>query len=773
MIVDDNAANRHTICAVLDEDNYRLLEASDGPTALEMAAKVSPDLVLLDVMMPGMDGFEVCRRLRADKELSAVPVIMLTALSENSAFLAGIEAGADDFMTKPFNSVELRTRTKSITRLNRYRRLHEAQNSLKESEDSYRALFELGPIAIYSCDATGVIDKFNRRAVELWGREPASGDHYEKFCGSHKLYRTDGSFMPRADCPMAQVVRGLRANVQEEEILIERPDGTRITASVNIVSLKNERGEITGAINSFTDVTAHNAAEIAVHESEQWLRTIFEQASVGVVQTNIATGAFERINGRFCEMVGYSVEELMKLSYRDITYKDDLGLSVENNFKLGSGKISSFQQEKRYTLKDGSTVWVSLSMTSIGRPGEAKASLIGFVQDITVRKQLDEHFLQAQKMEALGQFCGGVAHDFNNILSIIGGYTELARMQLGEEAEVSAYLASVLQATGRAADLVRQILTFSRHEPQVRHAIKLQPVIVECINLMRATIPANIEFATSIDADAPAVLANSNQIHQVLMNLGINASHAMKENPGRLTISLEAFAVDAEFAATKPRLRAGDYVRVSMGDTGTGMDPGTLRRIFEPFFTTKSPGEGTGLGLSVVHGIMDGHDGAVTVHSQVGVGTVFRLYFPIVASAMTVVPENHGAPPLGNGEKILIVDDEEHLARVLQRALKSIGYDVGYTTLPIEALKKVRDDPKHYALVLTDQSMPGMSGLTLAAELQKINADLPLILMTGYSLSLTAKRVEAMGIRQLLLKPITLFSLGTAVHAVLHPVPSG
>jgi CheY-like chemotaxis protein len=255
------------------------------------------------------------------------------------------------------------------------------------------------------------------------------------------------------------------------------------------------------------------------------------------------------------------------------------------------------------------------------------------------------------------------------------------------------------------------------------------------------------------------------------MNLGINAWHAMKQKPGPLRIALEAVSVGAVYAATKPCLHVGDYVRVSVSDTGTGIDPLTLRKIFEPFFTTKAPGEGTGLGLSVVHGIMDGHDGAVTVHSQLGEGTVFRLYFPIVADAMTLVPENQGAPPRGNGEKILLVDDEELVARVVQRSLNGIGYDVEFTTRPIEVLNKVRAEPKRYALVITDQSMPGMSGLTLASELQKIAADLPLVLMTGNSLSLTAERVEAMGFRQLLLKPPTLFSLGAAVYAALHSRP--
>ena len=406
------------------------------------------------------------------------------------------------------------------------------------------------------------------------------------------------------------------------------------------------------------------------------------------------------------------------------------------------------------------------------RPARAPAAFITVVLDITERKQLDEHFLQAQKMEALGQFSGGVAHDFNNILAAISGYAELAQMTLKDNPLVREHLGSVLQAKDRAADLVRQILTFSRQQPQERDLIRLQVVVAESLKLLRATIPSTIEFDTSIAADAPTVLANANQIHQILMNLGTNAWHAMSDRAGRLQVTLEKFPVDAEYAATKPRLRPGDYVRISVSDTGCGMDQTTLRRIFEPFFTTKPPGEGTGLGLAVVHGIMDGPDGAVTVYSQPGEGTVFRLYFPAHdGEAAALVPADESAPR-GHGERVLVVDDEEVLARLGQKTLAALGYVVEFATQPADALALVRADPQRFAVVLTDQTMPGMTGLLLASRLREIRPELPVILMTGYTLSLTAERVEAVGICQLLLKPTSIHSLGTAVHAALAPTSS-
>ena len=271
--------------------------------------------------------------------------------------------------------------------------------------------------------------------------------------------------------------------------------------------------------------------------------------------------------------------------------------------------------------------------------------VVGMAEDITEYRTLEEQFRQAQKMEAIGTLAGGIAHDFNNILAAISGYTELARMTLKENPEVREHLGAVLQAASRATDLVRQILTFSRQQPPERRPIQLRPVVAESLKLLRATIPSTIEFDTSLAADAPTVLADATQIHQILMNLGTNAWHAMKDRTGRLQVKLEKCVVDAAHAATQPRLRPGVYARVSVSDTGCGMDQATLRRIFEPFFTTKPPGEGTGLGLAVVHGIMDSHDGAVTVYSQPGEGTVFHLYFPAHAGEAAARPPRRARCP--------------------------------------------------------------------------------------------------------------------------------
>jgi signal transduction histidine kinase len=386
-------------------------------------------------------------------------------------------------------------------------------------------------------------------------------------------------------------------------------------------------------------------------------------------------------------------------------------------------------------------------------------------------RNLEEQLRQAQKMEAIGTLAGGIAHDFNNILSAIVGYTQLAELILKENPKVREYLGAVLQATRRATDLVRQILTFSRQQPQERRPIQLWPVVAESLKLLRSTIPSTIEFDTSLATDAPTVLADATQIHQILMNLGTNAWHAMKDSTGQLKVRLEQCVVDEAHAATQSQLNPGLYTRISVSDTGCGMDQATLGRIFEPFFTTKPPGEGTGLGLAVVHGIMKDHDGAVMVYSHPGEGTTFHLYFPAHAGEATVAAVEQGPTPRGHGERVLFVDDEELLVQLGQETLAALGYEVEVSTQPAAALAMVRGDPQRFALVLTDQTMPGMTGLFLASQLLQIRPELPIVLMTGYSAPLTAAQVEAAGIRHLLLKPTTIQSLGTTVHAALSANP--
>ncbi len=389
------------------------------------------------------------------------------------------------------------------------------------------------------------------------------------------------------------------------------------------------------------------------------------------------------------------------------------------------------------------------------------------------REQLAEQFRQAQKLEAIGTLAGGIAHDFNNIIAAISGYAELALMANTEPAFMRECIECVRQAGGRAAGLVRQILAFSRQQEQQRAPIQLRHVVREATNLLRATIPTTIEFHVSLDHDLPTVLADATQIHQVVMNLGTNAWHAMREHPGRLDVRLEHCVVDAALAEQHAGLRPGNYVRLGVSDTGHGMDAATIGRIFEPFFTTKTPGEGTGLGLSVVHGIMQSHDGVITVSSQCGQGTTFQLYFPACAADAVEAGPEEMALPRGSGERVLFVDDEEALASVGRSTLEKLGYQVDAFSAPQAALAALRRTPADYRVVITDFTMPGLTGVELAREVLAVRPDLPVLLITGHNGNLTASQVEALGIRELLLKPLSLHGLALAVRRVLNEPKKG
>jgi PAS domain S-box-containing protein len=398
---------------------------------------------------------------------------------------------------------------------------------------------------------------------------------------------------------------------------------------------------------------------------------------------------------------------------------------------------------------------------------EGKPAILNFVRDITLQKRLESRLQIAQKMEAIGTLAGGIAHDFNNILSPIIGYTELALEEINQDSLAFQNLNQVYKAAHRARDLVQQIIAFSRQSEKEPKPIMVQYVVQEALKLLRASIPSTIEFKTDIEKKCPPVMADPSQVHQIIINLCSNAYHAMKNTGGILSIKVSNVSIIDEDALHFGDIKQGSYVRLTVNDTGHGMDRNLVQRIFEPFFTTKEKGLGTGMGLSVVHGLVQDHNGYIDVYSEPNQGTTFHIYLPIIKSeGMTEeIPLVDKIP--GGNEHILLVDDEKTIVYMIKQMLESLGYRVTARTSSIEAYEAFENQPEKFDLVLTDQIMPNMTGELLARQISKIRKDLPVILCTGFSEFMDKNNLKLSGIDDVVLKPVLKSELAQAIRKVI------
>ncbi|MEE8398028.1 MAG: ATP-binding protein, partial [Desulfobacterales bacterium] len=452
---------------------------------------------------------------------------------------------------------------------------------------------------------------------------------------------------------------------------------------------------------------------------------------------------------------------------------------LDNMDAMNAGKISGFNIDKRYLHADGSTVWINMTIAPVKVEDEAHPRHLCMVEDITDRRHAQEEkdkieaqLQQAQKMEAIGTLSGGIAHDFNNILGVIMGCTELSLMETPKEAPIHEYLSEVIKATDRARDLVKQILAFSRQGSEEEAPLAIGIIIKEALKMLRSSLPSTIEIKQNIQKDVGLIMADPTQIHRIIMNLATNASQAMAEEGGEIDFRLEGIAIDDETAEQNPDLKSGPYVKLTVSDTGHGMAPDIVARIFEPYYTTKSIGEGTGLGLSVIHGIVQSHNGAIAVSSEPGRGTTFELYFPKIefVGDRSETGETVNIPT--GTERILFVDDEPSMARIYESMLQHLGYEASVRTSSREALEAFKAQPDKYDLVITDQTMPHLTGQMLARELVAIRPGIPIILCTGHSDSVNEDKMEAVGIRALVMKPISMAEIANAIRDVLDPASS-
>lgn len=532
-------------------------------------------------------------------------------------------------------------------------------------------------------------------------------------------------------------------------------------------AIRDSRGELVGAIETFEDITERKKAEEALAEAEEKYRSIFENAVNGIFQISIE-GRLISVNPAFADTLGYDSPAEVLETIAD--FGSQVFVKPQHYSELlhqldERGIVREF--EAQFRRKDEKIAWITLNARAVRDVAGRIVYIEGTAQDITERKMFESRLFQRQKMDAIGTLAGGIAHDFNNLLAPVIGYTELALSKVSPENRLRGNLEQVLKSAHRAKDLVSQILSFSRQSEQERKPIQLGLVVKETLGLIRSSLPSTIEIQQNVapGAGSSRVTADSTQMHQVIMNLCANAGHAMREKGGVLEVSLSNEEIDPIATRLHKGLDPGSYLRLSVRDTGHGMEHDILKRIFDPYFTTKDPGEGTGLGLAVVYSIVKNHKGVITAYSEPGRGSAFHVYLPRVDTGTAAPVVDHAPPRTGTG-RILVVDDDEALVELELQMLEELGYEVTARHSSTEALETFRADPDRFDLIFTDQTMPGMTGLELARQVLQIRPGMPIILCTGYS-DIVASKDRHIGISTILPKPLLLNQVADAVQRVL------
>lgn len=526
----------------------------------------------------------------------------------------------------------------------------------------------------------------------------------------------------------------------------------------------DEHGEPAFLEGFMTDVTAQREAEAQVAAQA----ALLDKATDAIVLYGLDDNVYYWNDGA-TRLYGWTTREAIGCKITVLTCRDTPERRALIARLLEHGE---WRGELKQFAKNGQEVIVDASWTLVRDDDGKPRSILAINTDVTQQKKLEAQFLTTQRLESIGTLAGGIAHDFNNILAAISGNVRFVIDQLADHHPLQTHLREIEKAGRRASDLVRQILTFSSKQEAQRQIVKLSDVVAEALRLLRATLPAQIEIRPSYADDTPSILADPTQMHQVVVNLGTNAAYAMRERGGTMSVTVCSVNIDANSKEHPVELLPGRYACLTVCDTGVGMDAAIMQRVFEPFFTTKAPGHGTGLGLSVVHGIVRDHEGAIDVSSVVGQGSTLRLYFPETlqtADSKRSVPENVAAE--GAGQRILYVDDEEALVFLTTRVLERLGYRVTGRIDPQQALEEFRGDPTAFDAVVSDLSMPGMTGPELARAILKMRPEIPIVLTSGYVRDEDLRVARDLGIRELVLKPNTIEDLGATLHRVLAPEP--
>ena len=815
LIIDDEKVIRDSFGAHLEDCGYEILTAENGRVGLSLFEQKQTDLVIVDLRMPEVDGMQVLQQISRVSPLT--PLIVASGTGIITDAIDALHCGAWDYLLKPIEDLSILTHAVGAA-------LEKGQ--LKKENQKYRAHLEklveartaeLEQANLHLSQINArlrhIVD--TTRALSFCSEVQAFGSLLLEEFGQHML-ATGGSIYLREEHGLRLVHtldRGhanefipfplppnslfQRAMAENKPILVHniadgddvRPSGYRGYAdgSALVFPLPDEVGGIAGIMTlhsktppPFVDqdreigtilasysCEALRAVRATEHlrESESRFRKILDTIPTGIIIVDAETQHIVYINPTAAGMVGADPLVLTGKVCHEVLCPSQVGQCPMDS------DVEMDQAERILLTVDGREVPIlkSVSRTTLAGRECYLESFIDLSEQIQAevdKERLEVQLRQAQKMEALGTLAGGIAHDFNNILSAVLGYSELGLQDLeNQDHPLYPKLKAINHAGHRARDLVEQILAFSRMQEQLQAPIRISPIVREALKLLQSSLPANIQVNVAITADK-SVLGDPTQIHQIIMNLCTNAYHAMQASGGVMEVLLEQVSVDASMDFGAMDLPPGPYLQLTVSDTGAGISPAIIDRIFDPYFTTKDKSKGTGLGLAVVHGIVKRHRGEISVESRVGEGTRFTVFLPVSGDERTENGTHPVSLPRG-AEHVLLVDDETHLVEIGSEMLQRLGYRVTAITVSTDALEAFKQDPFRFDIVVSDYNMPGLTGDQLARQVLAIRRDTPIIVCTGFSAVFDKHRAQAIGIRQILMKPVTMQAIAHAVREVL------
>jgi PAS domain S-box-containing protein len=643
------------------------------------------------------------------------------------------------------------------------RRIEEATKDLRESEEKYKGLFNSIRDAILVADTDRNIIDFNPAFSSLFGYtiEDLKGKK------TAYIYENEEQFK--------KLGKALEENFDKADFLVtvnyKKKTGEVFPGETGVYYLKDSNDNVIGFIGLIRDITDRILVAETLKREEEKFRVLVEESPFGIAFID-SSGCYKYINPKFIEMFGYSLNDIptgkdwFKKAYPNQRYRQEVisvWLDDLNEFKVGESRPRTF----KVICKNGLEKIVFFKPVTL-----EDGNQFVICEDVTNQIYLENQLRQAQKMEAIGTLAGGIAHDFNNILGAIIAYTEMSLLDMIDDNPLKNNLNQVLKASDRAKNLVKQILTFSRQSDHEKRPLNIIPIITDSLKLLRASLPSTIEIHQDISKEVENIIGDPTQLQQIMMNLSTNAAHAMQDRGGTLSVKIQSEVIDEDKIykhSELSNLSSGPHTKLTVSDTGHGMSTEMLERIFDPYYTTKEKGVGTGLGLAIVHGIVKSYNGAIIANTEFGKGSEFILYFPAIDSEETIKTVIGTPLPTGN-ERILFVDDEKVLVSVGKEMLGRLGYRVVTKTNSIEALDYFKDQPNDFDLVITDVTMPYLTGEKLAQKLLKIRPDIPIILCTGYSEFINEEKSKETGIEGFLMKPIVMKDLAETVRKALDGV---